>query len=264
MKSIRVSIVMLALCTIGVPQLQAQGAPWFFGVGTGIARLNSEGDQGFNTALFGPVQAEFDLAPDDFDDYMQTALGVALYATNGTWMLQSSLAVINLGDEPFGTVPSSGAQVSSDLSFDILSAEFSVGYTAYRSARNGFALRPHVGARLTRHKLGADLTITDASGATDLSRALEESWMDVLVGTTVDISLTDNLGWSTVLDAGFGGSEGTYHVSTALPWRLGRWSLTPNASFTALDFENGTQGDTDWYLYDANEFNWGLALMFHF
>ena len=60
------------------------------------------------------------------------------------------------------------------------------------------------------------------------------------------------------------GSEGTFHASTALPLRLGRWSLTPNASFTAIDFENGTPGDTDWYLYDANEFNWGLALMFHF
>lgn len=40
--------------------------PWVFGMGTGIARMSSEGSLGFDTDLFGPVEATFDLDPDDF------------------------------------------------------------------------------------------------------------------------------------------------------------------------------------------------------
>lgn len=264
MQGIKSTFLALAFCAICTPQLNAQTAPWFFGVGTGIARLNSEGDQGVHTNAFGPVQVEFDLAPEDFDDLMQTGFGLGGYATNGAWMLQASLGVLKLGDDPSATLPG-GLQVDSDLFFDIFSAEFTVGYTAYRSPGNGFALRPHLGTRFISHELGADLTITSGGVSTDISRKIEESWVDVLVGTTIDIKLSEKWGWSTVVDAGFGGSEGTYRASTALPWRFARhWSLSPNFSFMAIEYENGTRGDSDWYLYDSNEFSWGLAVMVHF
>lgn len=267
MRRIKATLLALVLCGILVAELQAQdsqSAPWFFGVGTGLARLNSEGDQGFNTNLFGPVQVEFDLSPKDFDDLIQTAFGFGAYATNGTWLAQFSMVLLKLGGEPTGTLPG-GATIAADFGFDIVSGEVLLGKTVYRSAGNGFALTPHVGARYTQHKLSAGVTVTDGGGSTELENEIEESWVDVLVGTSVDIKLADAWGWTTLLDAGFGGSEGTYRARTAVTWRLARhWSLSPNASFMAIDFENGTKGDTDWYLYDSNEFSWGLSLMFHF
>lgn len=263
MKKIKTSIISLALCAMFAPGLQAQ-APWFFGIGTGIGRLSSEGDQGFPTQLFGPVELAFDLSPDDVADLMKTAFGVGGYATNGTWMLQLSLGVLELGDEPSATLPG-GAQVSADLSFEVFSSEFSLGYTAYRSPANGFAFRPHIGARLTRHTLAASLAITDGGNTTDVSRSIEESWTDFLVGTTFDIKLSDSVGWNTIVDAGFGGSDGTYRASTGLSWRAASWvSVGPKLSFMATDVELGSRGDADWYLYDANDFFWGLSVLFHF
>lgn len=268
MQDIKTTILALALCAVLVPGLQgqdpSQSAPWFFGIGSGIARISSEGDQGIPTELFGPVQMAFDLSPDDIADLMKTAFGVGGYATNGTWMFQASLGVLNLGDEPAGTLPS-GAQVASDLSFDIFSAEFSLGYTAYRSPANRFAFRPHIGARYTSHELAASLAITDAGTTTNLDRAIEESWTDFLIGTSFDINLSNRVAWNTVVGAGFGGSEGTYSASTGLAWRARPWiSLGPNLSFMASDVELGTRGDADWYLYDANDFMWGLNVLFHF
>jgi len=268
MQDIKTTILALALCTLLVPSLQAQAppqsAPWFFGIGTGIARLSSEGDQGIPTALFGPVDLAFDLTPDDIADLMKTGFGIGGYATNGTWMFQASLGVLELGDEPAGTLPS-GAQFRSFLAFDIRAAEFTIGYTAYRSPANTFSFRPHIGARNTSHELAASLAVTDGGITTDVDRSIEESWTDFLIGTSFDISLASNVAWNTTVDAGFGGSEGTYGGSTGVSWRAKPWvSIGPKLSFMATDVELGTRGDADWYLYDANDFSFGLTLLLHF
>lgn len=266
MQSIKTTILALAFCALCVPDAQAQeGAPWFFGIGTGIARLSADGEQGFHAGEFGGVVIDIDLAPRDFDDYIQSAFGFGGYATNGTWMVQFSLGSMELGEELGGGTLPGGAIVTSDLSFDLFSTEALVGRTVYRSAGNRFALRPHIGIRHMRHELAVDLTITDAGVSTDISRGIKQNWTDFLVGTSMDIKLKDNWGWNILLDAGFGGSEGTYRASTGWSWQIARhWSLSPNVSFMAIDYQNGVPGDVDFYLYDVNEFSYGLSFLFHF
>ncbi len=260
---VRTAFVVLGICAASVTQLQAQ-APWHFGIGSGLMRLSAKGDQGFNTVAFGPVQAAFDLDPDDFDDLMQSAIGGGGYLTNGTWMLQCSIAQLKLGGQPAGST-ASGGQVTSDLSFDPLSAEFLLGYTAYRSPGAAFALRPHVGVRYLKHDLAMDLRIVEAGVTTDISRAIDQSWTDVLIGTSVDVRLASKLSWTTRTDAGFGGSNGSFSASSGVSWRaLRHVSFGPQVSFLSSDFENGTEGDAAWYLYDANEFAIGVAVAFHF
>jgi hypothetical protein len=263
MLNVKITFAALGICAACVTQLQAQ-APVHFGFGSGLMRLSSKGDQGFHTNLFGPVQTAFDLDPDDFDDLLQSAIGGGGYVTNGTWMLQFSLAQLKLGGQPAGILPS-GGQVSSDLSFDILSGEFLFGYTVYRSPGAAFSLRPHIGARYVKHELASDLRIVDAGTTTDISRAIDHNWTDVLIGTSVDVRLASKLSWSTRGDAGFGGSNGSFSASSGVSWRVLRHlSFGPQVSFLSADFENGTKGDTDWYLYDANEFSWGVSVLFHF
>ncbi len=41
--------------------------------------MNAEGDQGLHTNAAGPVLAEIDLDPDDFDDLIQSAIGFGGY-----------------------------------------------------------------------------------------------------------------------------------------------------------------------------------------
>ena len=77
--------------------------------------------------------------------------------------------------------------------------------------------------------------------------------------------LSPKVNWSTSFDAGFGGSNGTYNFTTAISWRFWKYmSIGPNFSFMAIDYENGERGDSDWYLYDANEFGWGASCLIHF
>ena len=264
MKNARTVIVALALCLGGVSKLEAQTPPWVFGFGTGFNFMTIDGTQGFNTSLFGPIEVDFDLDPDEILDLVETAFGFATFATNGTWMFKFSLFNIQLGDGGASTLEN-GDPFTADARFEILGSDLTVGYTVYRSPGRKFALRPHVGVRYTSQELGLDMTVTSATGTTTASPLVEESWTDFLVGTTVDISLVPRLGWSTVFDAGFGGSNGTYKVSTALAWRAWRrLSLSPNMSFTSEDYENGTKGDVDWYLYDAETITFGLNAMFTF
>ena len=95
-------------------------------------RMNAEGDQGLNVGQLGPIVAEFDLAPEDFDDLKESAIGFGGYVTNGALMVQFTLAQLDFGGQPSRTLES-GATVDSDFSYDITTGEVTVGYTVYRA-----------------------------------------------------------------------------------------------------------------------------------
>lgn len=265
MNSMKTTILALASFALLAPEAQAQSAPWVFGLGTGIGRMSTDGTMGFVTSAFGPVENEIDLSPDDVQDLFETGFGFATVATNGTWTAKLSYGRIKLGDEATGTLDAGfgGFDYAADAFWDIKSGEFTLGRTVYRSPGNGFALTPHVGARYTKHEVGLDMTVM--GGIPTELIGVEENWTDVLVGTSLDFVLSPKWTWGTVLNAGFGGSEGTYKVATALSWKpASHWVISPNASFTTTEFENGTRGDSDWYLYDSDDSTVGLAVMYLF
>ena len=232
-------------------------ADWSFGIGTGIFRLNAEGDMGFNT-IAGPVEQDVDLAPDDIDDLMETAFGFGGYATDGTWIIQYSFGLLELEDDPSVVLPS-GATVSSKIGFDITGGEITVGYPIYRST--SLIVRLHAGARYTEHELDLDHTI---DGTPVLSRDIDEDWTDALVGISLGVPLAEKWMWNSKFNAGFGGSEGTYFAQTGVTWRfLKHWSTTLYGKNTAVEYENGSRGDSDWYLYDVDEFGAGLSVLFN-
>ena len=249
-------------CLLGVSSATAQ-KKWHFGIGTGIMRLNIEGDQGFNLGQFGPVETEVDLDPDDISDLMESAIGGGGYATNGTWMVQASFLKLELAGEPGGTLPS-GATFTSEVSFELTGGQLTVGHTVYRSGSGTVTVQPYVGVRYLKHEVGADLTSV-GQDTTDVSSGFDQNWTDVLLGTSLNVALSKKIGWSTSFDAGFGGSNGTYKVATGISWRVWKFlALRPFAFYTAIDFENGEKGDADWYMYDANEFGVGFSFLLNF
>ena len=172
----KVALMVVLFCVLGVSSASAQD--WHFGIGTGLVRMNAQGDQGLNIAGVGPILADVDLDPDDFDDLIQTAIGFGGYATNGKWMVQYMLASIKMGGEPSGTLPG-GAAFTSDLSFDVTTGFLTLGYTAYRQGR--LSIQPFVGMRYFKHELGADVSVATAP-PTDISASVDHNWTDVLVG----------------------------------------------------------------------------------
>ena len=82
---------------------------------------------------------------------------------------------------------------------------------------------------------------------------------------TLAVPLAEKWVWNNRVDAGFGGSEGTYSANTGVTWRFYKgWASTLYSKYTAIEFENGNRGDADWYLYDVDEFGVGLAVLYNF
>jgi len=99
MSKTRLTVLTAALFALVVPQLQAQSAPWVFGLGTGLSALNTEGTMGFDTPTFGPIEGDYDLSPDEVRDFMESAIGFATMATNGQWTIKASFLKLKLGGD---------------------------------------------------------------------------------------------------------------------------------------------------------------------
>ena len=229
-------------------------AQWKYGIGTGVGALAIEGDVGMNTAIVGPVKAGVDLDAGDVGDLIDTAFGFAGYATDGTYMVQYSFSSIQLaGDGSQGAVT-----VNADV--DIVGGEITLAYPVYKDP--SAVLSVLGGVRYTSHELQFEVT---APGPLFQTKELDNSWVDGVVGVTLDVPFADQWNWASRLDAAFGGSEGTYTASTGVTWRFyDHWSTTLAAMYRAVEFEDGNQADTDWYLYDIDEKSLSLGILYHF
>jgi len=126
-------------------------ADWSFGIGTGLFRLNVDGDMGFDIEYdnIGPVEFDVDLGPSDIMDVAETMFGFGGYATDRKWMIQYSFGMLELEDKPRGTLPS-GATVSSKLGFEMTGGEITVGYPIYHDP--SVIVRLDGGVRYTEHQ----------------------------------------------------------------------------------------------------------------
>ncbi|WP_300668016.1 hypothetical protein [Desulfoluna sp.] len=232
-------------------------AKWKGAIGTGISRTQVKGDQGVGGDFFGPVLTGVDLSPSDFNDQLNTSIAMDLSMTDDRWMVDVSLGLQEFEDPSF-TRLSDGATDRSNMNFDTTAAEITIGRPVFRHPR--VTLGVHGGLRYDRHKLSVDLT----QGATTENVNTDENWTDVLIGISVEIPFTEKWIWSNKMNGGFGGSEGTYFLSSGVTWRFHpRWSTEVVGDYTAINYENGHRGDTDWYLYEVDEFIWGVNVLFH-
>ena len=96
------------------------------------------------------------------------------------------------------------------------------------------------------------------------TKSISESWIDALIGLSADVPFAEKWIWNIKGDVGFGESEGTYLASTGLTWRFyGGWSATLFGKYVAVEFENDSKGDSDWYLYDVDESTLGLTILYN-
>jgi hypothetical protein len=236
-------------------------AEWSYGIGTGIFRLNIDGDVGVQTRL-GAVELEVDLDADDISDLMESAFGFGGYATDGTWLIRYSFGHMSLEGDGSDTLPGGLTTVNGDLTFDVLGGEILIGYPVYQ--HSSFRVLLDGGVRYTKHEMDMDVNFTGLIN-TNLDKDIDEDWVDALFGATVAVPITEKWAWNTSANAGFGGSDGTYTGYTGVTWRFYKgWSGTLYGKYTAVDFENGDKGASEWYLYDVDEFGLGLTILYNF
>ena len=234
-------------------------AEWNFGIGTGPQMLAISGDMGMDTVL-GAVQIDLDLDMDDMSDLRDSAIGFGGYATDGKWKVQYKLGKLEL-EEDAAKGTRTGGTLSADVEFDITEAELTVGYPLFENS--SYMIRGYGGLRYIKHEFDFLMTGTGFLGV-NRDKSIDESWTDALVGIAADVPFAEKWNWNIKADAGFGGSEGTYLASTGVTWHFyGNWSSTLFGSYKAVDFENDSKGDTDWYHYDVDETILGLTILYN-
>jgi len=238
----------------------AAHAEWFYGIGTGLSRMNVDGQQGFNTAV-GPIKYDISLDPQDFKDLTKSAFGFGGYATDGVWLIQYSLAYLELESDESAYIPSLASTFKARINFKIKGAEATVSYPVYKSP--SVVTMVDAGFRYTKHEFDNSFSLSGAVNAQQNTN-FSHDWTDALLGVTVNVPFARQWTWNNRLNAGFGGSDRDYTVSTGVTWRfLKNWSSTLSYKYASIKFENASPGDSDWYLYDADEKTLGLVFLYN-
>jgi len=222
--------------------------------------MNIDGKQGFHSNIAGPLKYDVKLNPKDFNDLTKSAFGFGGYATDGTWLIQYSYVNLELEDKASTFVPGISSTVSTKINFKITGAELTVGYPVYRT--KSVTVLADGGLRYTKHKFDADVNVSGA--VTDQQgRDFDHDWTDAIIGASVNVPLDRQWTWNNRFNAGFGGSDGTYVVSTGVTWRFHKnWSAGLVGKYAAVKYENGSRGDRNWYLYDVDESSLGLTILY--
>jgi hypothetical protein len=253
---------MLAAALALAPNVVAQDK-WKHGIGTGLFALNVKGDTGFTTAL-GPVELEADVNFDELREVLESAFGVGGYAAKGKWTLLYSAFQLSVEDSISGTGPLRNP-ASAGLDATYTGGEFAAAYRFAVTGKHAWSVLG--GIRYLKHEYDFGVAIDNdpPNPPATLTRNIDEDWTDLLVGLTHATRLGDRWTWSNRLDAGFGGSEGTYFFNTSFNWQFTKsWALSLYGQITSIDFENDNPGDPDYYLYDADEFGPGLNILYTF
>lgn len=237
----------------------AAHAEWNYGIGAGAGWTNIEGKQGFNT-LVGPVKYDVSFSPNDLSDMASSGFGLGGYATDGKWLVQYSLSSIELEDTD--TTAVAAHTVNTKINFTTSGGEVTAGYPIYRSS--AVATYLDAGLRYTKHELDNFVTTIGPIVNSQGKSVFSNNWTDAIVGLTLNVPLSQRWTWNNRLNAGFGGSDGTYLATTGATWRFHKnWSTALKAKYVSVKYENGSQGQSDWYLYDAEETTLSLVVLYN-
>jgi hypothetical protein len=263
MKAMRIALVAVALTVIFAPAALAEEDEWQFGIGTGFFGLNIDGDVGITTAL-GPVDLDASMTGDEVRDLLESAFGFGGFAAKGKWAILYAGTYLELEDTITGVGPL-GSPVSSTVTFTQHGAEVAAAYRFALKGKNAWSVLG--GLRYTKHEYDLGLSIDNdpPNPPAELARNIDHDWTDLLIGLTHARQINDRWTWTNRLDAGFGGSDGTFFYNTSFNWQFAEsWAMGIYGQITSIDFENDNRGDPDWYAYDANEYGLGLSILYTF
>jgi len=254
---IKVASGLLLASTIST--VQAKQDSWSFGIGTGLQSLTVDGDGGFDTKLAGPLAFDASLDADEVRELVSSGFGFGGFAKKGKLSILYSLGQLELEDDSKATL--AGLSGKAEVTFTVTAAEVLAVYSIAHAGKHGFGILG--GIRYLQQEYETDLSITDQSNSVSYKGSIEEEWTDVVIGMTHTLPISKQWIWGSQLDYGVGGSEGTLHVSTGISYVINQsWITRFGANYIDHDFENGDEGDGDWFFYDASESAVALSFLY--
>ena len=225
-----------------------------YGIGTGIFGLNIDGDMGFDV-LNQPVRLDLDLDSDDIKDAKEGAFGLNGFVSSGDWTFLYGVGVLELEDDASSV--RNNVPVNAEVTFTSTFLELGLRHRISKQGNHIFALLG--GLRYIDHEMETELTIAGVRNKSEKG----DDWIDLFIGGSHVYVFSPETAWSTRLDVGAGGSDLTYFFTTGFDWNFAEhWSTRFYGRILSIDYEEGSEGDSDWYLYDADEFGLGVGVVY--
>jgi len=231
------------------PSLGGNEGEWTFGIGTGLSSFSLDGDIGFATSEGGFI-TDVDLDNSDTGDLIDSAFGLSGIAINGPWSITAA----------FGTVKLEDSDRAIKAEWERSKMELLVGYRFLEAGTSQFGVLG--GVRSINHDWNIKLRDPDLS---DVSvRDVDEDWTDIVIGVTHAMPIAANWLWSNRVDFGFGDTEESYYLATAVHWMpIPHWSFNASIRYTKLELNNASDIDKkDFYYYDVDEPAFGIGFMY--
>jgi hypothetical protein len=241
--AVPLALALTLALSVGLPAMAAD--EWKFGIGTGFASFSLDGDIGFPLDMGGGTIFDVDLDNSDTADMLESGFGFGGYAAKGKWVIGYQLGTATLEDNDAGL----------KAEWDRTNVSASAGYNFAQAGNHHFGAL--FGFRYTEHEWNFATAMDSAS--------FEDDWTDAVVGVTHRVPINDKWAWSNLIDAGFGGSEGSFTVASTITWRPGEhWSFSFVVKQYSVEFgETGDIADADFYLYDVDEPSVGIGFLYN-
>lgn len=212
-------------------------AEWKYGVGAGVGVFDIDGDLSLSS-----FSGEIEYDSGD----MESAYVLQAYAATGKWTFRTSVASLEVE-------ANQNIAGDTDLNFERMVWDLSAAYMGYQSG--SWTIAYSIGVRGVSHEVSVNNT----------SASFDNDWTDIVIGTSASYALNTKWLWNSAIEAGFGGTEGSFGLNTGLTWRFApQWSVSSVLSWSAAEYEEGNSGSANYYFYDANETKLGFAVLYHF
>ncbi|MGB0344392.1 MAG: hypothetical protein ACPGGJ_03265 [Coraliomargarita sp.] len=233
----KTTLLFFAAALAAVTSAQAE---WKYGIGAGVGAFDIDGD-----IALAANSGDFEYDTGD----MESAFALQGYAATGKWTFRTAVSSLEV---EANQTPEAGVLLS-DVNFKRLIWDLTAGYKWIEGG--AWTISTYAGLRSVSHEVSSPSFTGD----------FDNTWTDALLGASATYMLGQKWLWTSALEGGFGGSEGSFGASSGLTWKFGQhWSASAILSVTAAEYEEGDSGDADYYLYDANETKLGLGIMYHF
>jgi hypothetical protein len=228
---------------------------WKFGIGTGLSFLAFSGDGGFQTKA-GTADFHARMAPNEVREITESAYGVIGFAEKGKWTINYLAGRLELGEDI--TVQRGADTGDFDITYTREAAEVLVDYAFSNSDKTTWSMTG--GIRYSSQDYDGKISI---NGTKVFDDSAGEDWTDAVVGIVHDYAISPTTSWTSRVNANFGESEGGYQINTRVNWLYGEhWEFRTFVDYREIDFQQGDPGDSDYFLFDAEEIRFGGVFLY--
>jgi hypothetical protein len=231
---------------------------WSFGIGTRLTYRAFTGDGGFHTKSHGPVEFNASMKPNEVQEITESAFGFDGFARKGDWKITYQVTHLELQDDI--SVERDEDIGDFDLSFTTESVEVLVNYAFSNFDKSTWGVIG--GVRYISQEYADEVFV---NGMQIFDDSAKEDWTDAVIGLSYDYAYSPTTTWTSEVDVSFGGSEGSYRLISGVNWYFSEhWLLRSFLDLRKVEFRQGDPGDSDFFMYDADEIKFGLNLLYLF